>query len=126
MRVRLRGLLLAVWAGSLWTVGFVVAPTLFASLGDPSLAGRLAARFFAIETWLSLVAAPLWWWLSAPDARGGRILAVSIAGILAVMHFVVAPRMMEVSWGHSLAAGLYVLACGLAAALVFNDSRRAE
>ncbi|MEG2963340.1 MAG: DUF4149 domain-containing protein, partial [Janthinobacterium sp.] len=34
MLTRLRILVATLWAGSLWTIGFIVAPTLFGTLSD--------------------------------------------------------------------------------------------
>lgn len=51
---QLRLLVAALWAGSLWTIGYIVAPTLFASLSDRVLAGTIAGRLFRVEAWLSL------------------------------------------------------------------------
>ena len=54
-RLRALDLLIAtLWVGSLWTVGYLVAPTLFATLADRALAGTIAASIFRIEAWLSL------------------------------------------------------------------------
>ena len=52
---RLRSLLLTFWVGSLWTVGYVVAPLLFATLTDRAQAGTLAGLFFKTEAWISLI-----------------------------------------------------------------------
>ena len=52
---RLRILLLTFWVGSLWTVGYVVAPLLFATLTDRAQAGTLAGLFFKAEAWISLI-----------------------------------------------------------------------
>jgi hypothetical protein len=41
----------------LWTVGFVVAPTLFSTLSDRALAGTIAGSLFRIVAWLSLFCA---------------------------------------------------------------------
>ncbi len=49
-----RTLLVTLWAGSLWTVGYLVAPTLFATLPDRMLAGAIAGSLFRVEAWLSL------------------------------------------------------------------------
>ncbi|MCB1958441.1 MAG: DUF4149 domain-containing protein [Rhodocyclaceae bacterium] len=38
--------LAALWAGGLWTIGYVVAPTLFARLDDRHLAGEIAGWLF--------------------------------------------------------------------------------
>lgn len=55
--VRARLLIATLWVGSLWTVGYLVAPTLFAILDDRVLAGTIAGTLFRIEAWLSLVCA---------------------------------------------------------------------
>ena len=52
---RLRVLLVTFWAGSLWTIGYVVAPLLFATLTDRAQAGTLAGLFFKAEAWISLI-----------------------------------------------------------------------
>lgn len=52
---RLRILLVTVWAGSLWTIGYLVAPLLFATLPDRALAGTIAGSLFRAEAWLSVV-----------------------------------------------------------------------
>lgn len=47
-------ILLALWVGALWTVGFVVAPVLFAEL-DRSTAGTIAGILFQYLNWGGLV-----------------------------------------------------------------------
>jgi hypothetical protein len=54
---RIRSLLVVLWAGSLWTVGYLVAPTLFATLSDRMLAGTIAGAMFRSEAWLSVLCA---------------------------------------------------------------------
>jgi hypothetical protein len=54
-----RKLVAALWAGSLWTVGYLVAPALFATLSDRVLAGTIAAGMFRREAWLSVACALL-------------------------------------------------------------------
>jgi hypothetical protein len=49
-------LLATVWCGSLWTIGYIVAPTLFAMLEDRQLAGSIAGRLFHAEAWIGLAA----------------------------------------------------------------------
>jgi Domain of unknown function (DUF4149) len=43
------------WVGSLWTVGYLVAPALFISLSDQAMAGMIAGSLFRVEAWLSLL-----------------------------------------------------------------------
>ncbi len=50
-----RTLLVTLWAGSLWTVGYLAAPLFFATLPDRTLAGTIAGTLFRAEAWLSLV-----------------------------------------------------------------------
>ncbi len=50
----LRTLLVTVWVGSLWTIGYLAAPTLFATLPDRVLAGSIAGILFRVEAWVSV------------------------------------------------------------------------
>lgn len=52
-----RLLVVTLWAGSLWTVGYMVAPTLFATLHDRVLAGVIAGSMLRTEAWLSMACA---------------------------------------------------------------------
>lgn len=46
---------LTLWVGGLWTIGYLVAPTLFAKLGgDRPLAGMLAGKLFELIGWIGL------------------------------------------------------------------------
>lgn len=45
---------LTLWVGSLWAVGYLVAPTLFATLADRQLAAMLAGKLFALVGWVGL------------------------------------------------------------------------
>jgi hypothetical protein len=51
---RIQLLIATLWVGSLWTIGYIVAPTLFATLFDKVLAGTIAGNLFQIEAWLSV------------------------------------------------------------------------
>jgi hypothetical protein len=53
----LAGTMLVLWIGGLWTIGYLVAPVLFASLGDKQLAGMLASRLFELMAWIGIAAA---------------------------------------------------------------------
>jgi hypothetical protein len=57
--VRARLLIATLWVGSLWTLGYLVAPTLFATLPDRILAGTIAGSLFRVEAWLALACALL-------------------------------------------------------------------
>ena len=51
----LRPLVVTLWAGGLWTVGYLVAPLLFHTLEDRALAGTLAGRMFHAVGWMGIV-----------------------------------------------------------------------
>ena len=79
---RIRLLVAALWAGSLWAVGYVVAPTLFATLSDRVLAGTIAASIFNIEAWVSVgcaLAMLVLIWLGSGASAGGGIFASAAA-----------------------------------------------
>ena len=96
---RMRCLIAALWAGSLWTVGYLVAPTLFATLSDRVLAGTVAASMFRSQAWLSIACAALLLVLlqMKMDELAPRrtLLALALAILLGtlVVHFGVQPMM---------------------------------
>lgn len=57
LAARAQLLIVTLWVGSLWTIGYLVAPTLFATLSDKMLAGTIAGKLFRIEAWLTVVCA---------------------------------------------------------------------
>ncbi|MBY0556835.1 MAG: DUF4149 domain-containing protein [Burkholderiaceae bacterium] len=110
---RTRLLIATLWAGSIWTVGYLAAPTLFATLSDRVLAGNIAASLFAHQAWLSIgcalaMLALLWVGRGAETggifagsaansaARTRRILLAIVAIMLSctlIMHFGLQPMM---------------------------------
>jgi hypothetical protein len=54
---RARRFIVTIWVGSLLTIGYIVAPTLFATLADSILAGTIAGRLFRIEAWIGVASA---------------------------------------------------------------------
>ena len=50
----LESVLLTLWVGGLWAIGYLAAPVLFANLPDRMLAGALAGRLFAGIAWVGL------------------------------------------------------------------------
>ena len=47
----------ALWWGSLSAIGFMAVPMLFAHLPTPAVAGFMAAKLFAAQTWVSIACA---------------------------------------------------------------------
>ena len=81
-----RLLLAALWAGSLWGVSYLAAPSAFATL-DSTLAGRVVGTMLTREAWLSIALALLLVVLTLRstdlDARRRRWLFCCIGGMLA-------------------------------------------
>lgn len=106
---RLAAVLLTLWAGSLWTVCGIAAPAAFAVLEDRQAAGRVAARLFAIETWLGAVCALLLFAI----AFAHKPLAVRLAPPWLIAATAAAPLLSEL-----------VLSPMMAAARAANDVSR--
>ncbi|MDR3351812.1 MAG: DUF4149 domain-containing protein [Zoogloeaceae bacterium] len=45
---------LTAWVGSLWSIGYLVVPTLFYTLPDRMLAGEIAGHIFHVSGWAGL------------------------------------------------------------------------
>lgn len=83
---RARLLVAALWAGSLWTIGYVVAPTLFLSLHDNVQAGMIVGFLLRTEAWLSIACAIILCamvWFSSLEPERKRTLGLVIVGMLA-------------------------------------------
>lgn len=52
---RLQRLILTLWVGAMWAVGYLVVPVLFGALNNPVQAGAVAGELFANVAWLGLV-----------------------------------------------------------------------
>lgn len=52
-------ILLTLWVGGLWAIGYIAAPTLFSILDDKALAGSLAGQMFHIISYIGLVCGTL-------------------------------------------------------------------
>jgi hypothetical protein len=100
---KVRLLVAALWAGSLWAVGYLVAPTLFATLSDRTLAGSIAGSMFHAEAMVSLgcgVAMGVLLWLATPDwtpkrRRTALLLIVAMVMCTVASHFGLQPMMAE-------------------------------
>ncbi len=132
-------IVLTLWAGAVWTSGFVVAPMLFSVLDDRQLAGALAGEMFHAVGWLGLACLLLLLCFEAL-ARGARMwrrwrarLVALALFVTAVAHFVVRPLMagMEAEAAahgtlHGLASALQLLLSVIALVLVAWQEPDAE
>lgn len=91
---QLESVLLVLWIGGIWTVGYIVAPVLFTTLTDRSLAALVAGRLFSIMGIIGMSCALVL--LSLLIMKGYRrswqfwVLAAMLA-ITAVGYFYLAP-----------------------------------
>jgi hypothetical protein len=145
---RLRLLVAVLWAGSLWAVGYLVAPTLFATLSDRVLAGTIAGSMFHSMALLSLgcgLAMLLLLWRATPGWDGKRrrtVLAIILLMVMCtvVSHFGLKPMMAELRAAagpsgvmesamksrfgmlHGLSSGIYLIQSLLAGWLVLKQT----
>lgn len=140
----LRLLIATAWVGSLWTVGYLAAPALFATLQDRVLAGMLAGTLFRIEAWLSVacaVALALLLRVAGSEVRSramcfwliGGMLACTLAGYFGLQPFMSALKEAAGSAGvmesggraqfamlHGIASVLYLVESVLGVALILK------
>lgn len=99
MLTRCRLLIAVLWVGALWTVGFIVAPTLFSTLADKALAGTIAGSLFRVTAWLSIVCAVLLLVLrknmDAANARAALWLILGMVACVLIGYFALQPQMAE-------------------------------
>jgi hypothetical protein len=50
----LQSIMVTLWVGGLWAVGYLVAPTLFRVLPERALAGMVAGRLFTLMAWVGI------------------------------------------------------------------------
>ena len=122
--------LAALWWGSLTTLGFFVVPMLFANLPTPAMAGTMAAKLFAAQTFISAACGllillifrskrPL---VPENTAQGATLFVVAGVLLALLVEFGVAPRIVtreNLALWHALGSGMYV-GQWLCAAVVFG------
>ena len=127
MPSRLPVLVSALWWGSLTTVGFLVVPLLFAHSPTPAIAGAMAARLFAAQTWVSVFCCMLLLMISRPKgsvapypwAQAAIVFIVGGLLLSLLSQFGVAPRIVarqDLRLWHSVGSVFYVAqwCCALA------------
>ena len=92
-------IILTLWVGGLWSIGFLAVPVLFHTLGDRTLAGEVAAPMFTLINAIGLACGALLL-IGAPLGRGRAwyhswrvgVVAIMMLGA-AVILFVIQPQM---------------------------------
>jgi hypothetical protein len=124
--------LLVLWAGSLWSVGLWVTPTLFYVQGDRQLAGVLAGRIFTVETYVGVGVAVL---AALLPGRTRFVWGYVAAAVLALNEWALRPVMVAArahgaalgltfgAW-HGVSAVLYLAACVALLPLIWKPEIR--
>ena len=131
---RLPVFIAALWWGSLTTIGALVVPMLFANLPTPAMAGGMAARLFAAQTWVSVVCGVLLLVISRPKgavtqypwARAAMIFILGGVLLALLSQFAVAPRIVarqDLRLWHSVGSVLYLAQWACAAAVLWHTLR---
>jgi hypothetical protein len=122
--------LAALWWGSLSVLGALVVPLLFVHLPSPAMAGQMAAKLFAAQTWLSVICALLLLLiyrsnqaLAQSSHAQSATMFIALGMLLALLvEFAIAPRIISrenLRLWHSLGTALFVLQW-LCAAMTFK------
>lgn len=127
MHHRFPALVAALWWGSMSTIGFLVVPMLFAQLPNPSMAGYMAAKLFAAQTWVTvacclallLVSKPKHALAQHPWAQSAMVFILGGLLLALLLQFGVAPRIVarqDLRLWHSVGTVMYALqwCCALA------------
>ena len=131
---RLPVFIAALWWGSLTTIGAFVVPMLFSHLPTPAMAGGMAARLFAAQTWVSVVCGVLLLVISRPKGAvrqypwAQAAMVFILGGVLLALlsQFAVAPRIVarqDLRLWHSVGSVLYLAQWICAAAVLWHTLR---
>ena len=119
--------LLTLWVGGLWAIGYMVAPALFATLEDRALAGNLAGLMFEIIAWTGMACAPVLLIINQiryPQRRLNWRMLVLLAMLLLVMlgQFVLAPMMADLRASGQAGAAAFARLHGIASLVYLLNS----
>lgn len=83
--VAVRLVVLAAWCGLTWSLGAVVAPTLFAVMPSRALAGDVAGTLFRIHAWASIALGAVWCLLAVRARVPRKDLGIAFAMLACVI-----------------------------------------
>ncbi|KQB58637.1 DUF4149 domain-containing protein [Acidovorax facilis] len=134
---RLPALVAALWWGSLTTIGFLVVPMLFAHLPSPMVAGNMAAKLFAAQTWVAVACCLVLLLISRPKqaiaqypwAQAAMVFILGGMLLALLTQFGVAPRIVarqDLRLWHSVGTVMYVLQWCCALAVLWQTLRQVQ
>ena len=134
MRERLSLFAMALWWGSLTTIGFLAVPLLFRFLPTPAVAGNMAARLFTAQTWVSVACAAALLIVyknraSALDGQARAAIILIVLGMLMALlvEFGVAPRIVarqNLALWHTAGTVMYAVQWLCATALLWRRAAK--
>ncbi|GGH56030.1 hypothetical protein GCM10010975_14240 [Comamonas phosphati] len=121
----------ALWWGSLSAIGFVAVPLLFVHLPTPAMAGYMAARLFAAQTWISIACGVLLLVVSKQkkaekmEEWAQAAIGFVVAGLLLalLLQYGVSPRIVareNLRLWHGLGTAMYALQWACAAMVLWR------
>lgn len=133
----LPALVAALWWGSLTTIGFLVVPVLFAHLPSPMVAGNMAAKLFAAQTWVAVACCLVLLLISRPKqaiaqypwAQAAMVFILGGMLLALLTQFGVAPRIVarqDLRLWHSVGTVMYVLQWCCALAVLWQTLRQVQ
>jgi len=150
---RIFNLLSGLWVGGLLTIGFLVVPTLFSSLGDRQVAGMVAASLFKSTAYISVLISIVLMMLANYFVRVGKhqyridhwlllgMLACAIAAAFIIIPWMNSLRDQALYLGlsvresthavlfgrlHGVSSAIYMLQALLGTALVWRTTKNAD
>ena len=94
--VTVERILLTLWVGSLWAIGYMAAPVLFKLLEDRSLAGNLAGEMFHIVSYVGIICGGFLIAMSVRRGTNWRLWVLLTMLVLVICgEFVLQPMMQE-------------------------------
>ena len=134
---RLPALVAALWWGSLTTIGFLVVPMLFAHLPSPMVAGNMAAKLYAAQTWVAVACCLVLLLISRPKqaiaqypwAQAAMVFILGGMLLALLTQFGVAPRIVarqDLRLWHSVGTVMYVLQWCCALAVLWQTLRQVQ
>ncbi len=107
--MHVRSFSLALWWGSLTSIGFIVVPLLFKHLESPQAAGRMAAVLFNALGYIAWICGALLL-IKSHKARSLWLIGFALLASL-VIHFVVSPHIVtkdDLRLWHTVGTALFV------------------
>jgi len=120
-------ILLTLWVGGLWAIGYIVTPALFATLDDRALAGSLAGVMFEAIAFIGLFCGTLLLAGNRFHAPGrwldGRsLLLFSMLILVLIGQFVLSPMIADLREAGKVETAAFARMHGLAAILYLLNS----